>query len=69
MSRDRFQSESTDQGEQTLVPGVTPISQRDRLQELADAPLQPRCSQKPCNVGLFDEDARNQLDLFTEGRN
>ena len=28
------------------------------------APLTPRVPQKPLNVGLFDEDARNQLDLF-----
>jgi hypothetical protein len=29
-----------------------------------EAPLEPRCRQKPLNVGLWDEDARNQLDLF-----
>ena len=67
MTRDRFQCEATDQGEQSLVPGVRPLSRRDRLQALVDAPLQPKCGQRACNVGLFDEDACNQLDLFTQG--
>jgi hypothetical protein len=29
-----------------------------------DAPLRPQRPQKPCTIGLFDEDARNQLDLL-----
>lgn len=62
-----FQIERTDQGEQTLVPGVKPITRRDRLQALMDAPLLPKWAQKPCNVGLFDEDARAQLDIFIHG--
>jgi len=59
-----FESESTEQGEQALVPGVRPIKQRDRLRALAAAPLLPKRAQKPCNAGLFDEEARNQLDLL-----
>ena len=57
-------TEMTPIGEQALVPGVKPITQRDRLQFRMQTPLQPRCKQKPLNVGLWDEDARNQLDLF-----
>ena len=53
-----FETERTNQGEQTLVPGVKPIRDRDRLQVLMEAPLAPKRAQKPCNVGLFDEDAR-----------
>ncbi len=57
-------SEPTPEGEQTLVPGVRPISVRERIEARMAAPLAPRVPQKPLNVGLFDEDARNQLDLF-----
>lgn len=59
-----FQTEMTPEGEQLLIPGVKQISQRERLQALLDAPLVPRCPQKPLNIALFDEDARNQLSLF-----
>ena len=57
-------SEPTEQGEQTLVPGIAPITVRQRLAALFAAPLAPRKPQQPMNIGLFDEDARNQLDLF-----
>ena len=59
-----FETETTDQGEQTLVPGVRPVTMRERLQRLMDAPLLPRRAQKPLTIGLFDENARNQFDLF-----
>jgi hypothetical protein len=49
---------------QTLVPGVQPISLRERLEWRAQAPLQPRKLQQPLDIGLFDLAARNQLDLF-----
>ncbi len=65
MTRRPLRSEFTDQGEQTLVPGVAPITLRDRLDLLAALPMVPRKPQKPCNVGLFDEVARAQLDFFT----
>jgi len=58
------QSESTDQGEQVLVPGVVAITLRHRLAALFAARLTPSKPQRPMNIGLFDEDARNQLDLF-----
>ncbi|WP_292280965.1 hypothetical protein, partial [Mesorhizobium sp.] len=61
------QSEPTPQGEQMLVPGVRPVTTRDRLGLLIDAPMRPRAAQKPLDVGLFDEAARNQLDRFQRG--
>jgi len=64
-SHDPFETEPTSIGEQLLVPGVRPVSLRARLQALAAAPLVPMRLQKPCDVGLFDEVARNQLDLFS----
>ena len=57
-------SEPTPEGEQILVPGVTPVGLRERLALRLEAPLVPRKPQKPLNVGPFDEDARNQLSLF-----
>jgi hypothetical protein len=49
---------------QTLVPGVRPLRPSDRLAFLASAPLAPTKPQRPIDFGLFDMNARNQLDLF-----
>lgn len=57
-------TEPTPQGEQMLIPGVRPITTRDRLTLLTDAPMRPRAAQKPLDIGLFDEASRNQLNLF-----
>ena len=57
-------TEPTPEGEQILVPGIAPVSLRERLVLRLAAPLSPRKPQKPLNIGLFDEDARNQLALF-----
>jgi hypothetical protein len=57
-------TEPTPEGEQILVPGVAPISTRERLALRMAAPMTARKPQKPLNIGLFDEDARNQLALF-----
>lgn len=62
----RFETEATEQGDQTPMPGVRPVTVKDRLRNLAEAPLARRKPQKPLNVGLFDEDSRNQLDLLTQ---
>ncbi|WP_157357704.1 hypothetical protein [Mesorhizobium metallidurans] len=35
---DTLQTEPTPQGKQTLIPGVRPVTTRDRLALLADAP-------------------------------
>lgn len=51
----------------TLIPGVRPITMRDRLEARMEAPLIPRKPQKPLDIGLFDEIGRNQLDLFWFG--
>ena len=67
MSPRDFQSELTEQGEQVLVPGVRPVTMRDRLRMLADAPLRPRRAQRPLDIGLFDE-CRRQLDFFIHGQ-
>ncbi len=57
-------TEQTEAGEQLLVPGVRPVSVRERLAHLADQPLVSRKTQKPLDIGLFDEASRNQLSLF-----
>lgn len=62
-----FESERTDAGEQGLVPGVRPIGTRERLERLMAAPMMPPRPQRPPDFGLFDEAARNQLDLFAPG--
>lgn len=64
MNADRLDSERTDCGEQTLIPGVRPVTLRERLALKMAQPLQAMKAQKPLNIGLFDEDARNQLSLF-----
>jgi hypothetical protein len=59
-----LQAEATPIGNQTLVPGVAPITQHDRLAMRADAPLLPKKPQRPIDHGLFDTNARNQIELF-----
>ena len=57
-------TEITPEGEQTVAPGIAPITLADRLALRAAAPMQPTRPQKPCDHGLFDEVRRNQLDLI-----
>ncbi len=59
-----FAVESTEAGLQTLVPGVVPVTLGDRLAVLAAAPLIPKKRQRPADHGLFDRNARNQLEMF-----
>ena len=59
-----FETEATAIGNQTLVPGVTPITPRDRLAIRANAPMEPRKVQRPADHGLFDTNARNQIEMF-----
>jgi len=59
-----FEAEDTEAGSQTLVPGVAPVTLGDRLAVLANAPLLPRKGQRPANHGLFDTNARNQIEMF-----
>ena len=59
-----FETEATAIGNQTLVPGVTPITPRDRLAIRANAPLEPKKAQRPADHGLFDTNARLQIEMF-----
>ena len=56
--------ETTDQGEQAVMPGVAPITARQRLALAASAPLVPTKKQKPLDIGLFDEAAQRQIEMF-----
>jgi hypothetical protein len=58
--------EETGAGLQGLIGGVAPISLADRLRWRAAAPLEPLKPQRSCDLGLFDRNARNQLDLFSK---
>jgi hypothetical protein len=59
-----YQAELTPIGVQTLVIGVAPITAAVRLAMLANAPLLPRKTQRSADHGLFDVNARNQLEMF-----
>jgi hypothetical protein len=59
-----FATEPTPEGEQALVPGVTPITLAERLAWRAAQPLAPVKAQRPCDLGLFDVNGRAQLELF-----
>jgi hypothetical protein len=63
-SLDNLQAEVTPIGVQTLVAGVAPITPAQRLAFRADAPLQPKKPQRPADHGLFDTNARNQIEMF-----
>ena len=58
--------EATEAGQQRLIAGIAPITFADRLRWRAAAPLVAGKPQRPCDLGLFDLAARNQLDLFTK---
>lgn len=60
-----FETEATPLGPQTLVPGVRPVSMKARLEALAAHPMASDRLQKPCDIGLFDDVAWNQMDLFS----
>ncbi len=61
-------TETTEQGEQLLVSGVRPVTLRDRLTLRVAQPMAPKrnpnAQQKPCDVGLFDEVSRAQIDML-----
>ena len=64
MTATLLESEATPIGNQVLVPGVTPIRALDRLTLRAAAPLRSSRPQRSADHGLFDLNARDQLDLF-----
>lgn len=59
-----LESEVTPIGVQTLVSGVAPITPAQRLAFRADAPLQPKKPQRAADHGLFDTNARRQIEMF-----
>lgn len=59
----RLATERTAQGEQTLMPGVEPITDRQRAEAGAKAPMRGGDAPMPAG-GLFDEGARAQGDLL-----
>jgi hypothetical protein len=59
-----LEAEVTPIGVQTLVIGVAPITAAQRLATLANAPMQPKRAQRPADHGLFDVNARNQIEMF-----
>ena len=59
-----LQTEVTPVGIQTLVSGVAPITPAQRLAFRADAPLSAKKPQRAADHGLFDENARNQIEMF-----
>jgi hypothetical protein len=63
-AQDRLASEQTPIGVQMLVSGVAPITPAQRLAIRADAPLLPKKPQRPIDHGLFDLNARNQIEMF-----
>ncbi|MXP30160.1 hypothetical protein GRI58_15225 [Porphyrobacter algicida] len=60
----QLEAEDTIAGVQTLVPGMVPVTLGDRLAVLANAPMLPTRVQRAADLGLFDTNARNQLEMF-----
>lgn len=56
--------ERTPQGFQLMLAGVRPQAMKEKLDWLIAQPMRPRKHQKPCDIGLFDEESRKQLELF-----
>ena len=57
-------SEATDAGDQLLIDGVEPVSQRQRFEAAQDTPL--RGGDAPADLGLFDATGRAQTDMFSD---
>ena len=63
--------EITEVGEQTLITGVAPVSLGEKLTARTTHPMvtgrslgrNPNATQKSCDIGLFDEVGRAQIDL------
>jgi hypothetical protein len=56
--------ERTPEGLQLMLAGVRPQTMKHKLDWLVAQPMQPRKQQKPCDIGLFDTERRNQLEMF-----
>jgi hypothetical protein len=53
----------TPAGPQHVIPGAERVGDGTLAQRRADAPLKPRVPQRPCDHGLFSDDAA-QADLL-----
>ncbi len=62
------QAEQTEVGEQTLISGVSPVTLGEKLTARTYHPMTPKrnpnAQQRPCDLGLFDEVGRAQIDLI-----
>lgn len=62
---DGFKVEETSAGKQSVFDGIAPITQRDRAQARADAPIEGGRADDETQIGgLFDPDAPERFDLF-----
>jgi len=52
---------------QATIPGAEPITQRELAARRAALPLKPKADQRPCDVGLFSDEAA-QTDLVDLSR-
>ncbi len=60
--------EQTGVGVQTLISGVRPVTLGEKLTARTFHPMTPKrnpnAQQRPCDLGLFDEVGRAQIDLL-----
>jgi len=64
----KIQTEITEVGEQALIDGVRPVTLGEKLTARTTHPMVPKRNpnavQKSCDIGLFDEVGRAQIDLL-----
>jgi hypothetical protein len=58
------QTERTQAGAQTVLPGAERDAGASMVRNQVDRPMRPRAPQRPCDIGLFDDTARDQLPLL-----
>jgi len=58
----RTKTESTNAGEQHVIPGAEKVSEAEVAKRKAGEPLKPKVGQKPADEGFFGDEA-NQTDL------
>lgn len=66
LSETPVEYERTGAGEQQIIPGVAPVTERQRLEARQQAPM--RGGNAPTDMGLFDTGARRQADMFQPDR-
>ncbi|MEE9271653.1 MAG: hypothetical protein V3U57_00010 [Robiginitomaculum sp.] len=64
----KLKFEQTEVGEQTLINGIRPVTLGEKLTARTLHPMTPKrnpnAQQRPCDLGLFDEVGRAQIDLI-----